>query len=144
MHRGVGGFTEGEEGVVVVEEGDFEVLVVCRVVGEVWNGYVEISVVIDDLEGEGDVVVSVDADLSAVAKGGGDVGRSGCEGAGDVGVEDDGDARGVAGIGRNRGKQAKGDEAGSEAEPEDYNEKMYPPIALSRFYLHLYHLPLFI
>lgn len=79
------------------------------VVSEVWNGEVEVSVIIYDLESEGNIVVSVDADLGALPKVGGDIGSTGGEGAGDIGVEDSGDAGGVTGIGGNRGKKAKSD-----------------------------------
>jgi hypothetical protein len=104
VNGSIGGFAEGEKGVVIVKQSDNDVLVVGGVVGKVRDSDVEIVLVVDDLKGEGNVIETVDGNLSTMAKVCGYVGSSRSEIASDTIVKDDVDPRGVAGIGGNGSK----------------------------------------
>lgn len=110
-------------------------------IGKVRNRGIEVSFLVNDLEGEGFLIVTVDVDVGTLAEVGCDVGGTGGEFTGDVVVKYGCDAGGVAGIGGDGCKKTEGNETGSQAETDKDQAEMQLPVAVDGF--HHFHTPLY-
>ena len=99
----------------------------------------EVSVVVNDLEGEGILAVTEDVNVSTMTEMGYDSGCTRCKFSRNIVIKYGCDAWGVSGIGGDGCKETEGNETGSQAETDKYQDEMQSPMAVNS--LHHFQTP---